>query len=66
MQEAYKEMYVHLYKNMAVLLRVLEKLCVKVDDTLTDSINIPLAQLDEQFNDKDDIKKQFQALFETL
>jgi len=64
MQEPYKEMYLHLYKHMVILESMFEKLTMIIGDSLTDSTDILLTDLDEQAKNKVDIKKRFAKLFE--
>ena len=65
MEEPYKEMYIHLRKNMDMLERVCKRLSVKINDTLIESTDMYRAHLDEQMLDKEEFKKQFAELIET-
>jgi len=64
MQEPYKEMYIHLYKHMVILEDIFQKLTMIAGNSLTDSTDMLLTDLNEQAKDKTDITKHFAKLFE--
>ena len=66
MEEAYKEMFIHLYKTLEVLQGVFEKLSNKIDDSLGESTGIYLDHFNAQMDDNEEIKKQFADLLKTL
>ena len=65
MQEPYKEMYMHLYTHMVILENIFQKLTMIIGNSMTDSTDILLADLNEQVNDRADIEKHFADLFKS-
>ena len=65
MEEPYKEMYIHLYKNVKVLEDVLQTLSAKMGHTLNECMELYLVHFENQMQDKDDIQKQFENLLNT-
>ena len=62
MQEPYKEMYMHLRRNLDMLERVFKRLSVRVSDALIENNDIYLTYLNEQMVDKEEFKQQFAEL----
>jgi len=65
MQEPYKDMYIHLYKHMEILESIFEKLTMIIGNSLTDSTDMLLTDLNEQAKNKTDINKLFADLFKS-
>jgi len=65
MQEPYKDMYIHLHKHMEILESIFEKLTMIIGNSLTDSTDMLLTDLNEQAKNKTDINKQFADLFKS-
>jgi len=66
MEESYKEMYVYLYKHMEILQCLLNRLSVRIEDSLVESTGIYIEQLDEQIKDREDVRKQFADLLKDI
>jgi len=66
MEEAYKEMFVHLYKTLEVLQGVFQKLSDKIDDSLGESTGIYLDHFNAQMDDNEKIKQQFADLLNKI
>jgi len=65
MQEPYKEMYIHLYKHMVILEDIFQKLTMILGNSLTDSTDMLLTDLNEQAKNRDDIEKLFADIFKS-
>lgn len=65
MEELYKEMCIHLYKNVKVLEDVLQTLSAKMGHTLDEGMEMYLVHFENQMQDNDNIKKQFENLLNT-
>ena len=64
MDESYKEMYIYLYKHMAILQRILKRLSMRIEDSLDESAGIYMEHLDKEMKDSAEIEKRFANLLE--
>jgi len=62
MEDAYKEMFMELYKNMAFMQRVLKRLDSTIDDILLDTTGMHVANLKEQMAGETEVERRLKRL----
>ena len=62
MEEAYKEMFMELYKNMAFMQRVFKRLDATIDDILLGTTDIHTTHLKEQMEGETEVERRLKRL----